>query len=213
MDPTGRDHLREHLELVQDLLPSPPNEPSTSSSTSGNAANRVVTVNDLKHRNCWICAEGDDDDDDEQDTQDSSTANIIPTNSNRSSCKKKKRSKRLRNFVHPCVCTLVAHESCLLTWIHQKSTPTNPIVSCPQCSSPFLLRSPKPWTLKSFEWMDKNWNSRILPRLVIAGGVGLIWSGFCWYGKWAVRAWMGGKASKNVLARSWSKRVSRSSSF
>lgn len=66
-------------------------------------------------------------------------------------------------FVHPCNCTLIAHESCLLTWIasqqqskgerdpgallsdiccyagSQTEIPIPPPVLCPQCKAEFLI--------------------------------------------------------------------------
>lgn len=43
-------------------------------------------------------------------------------------------------WVNPCQCTLVSHEQCLLDWIaeNQKMTPLKK-VTCPQCSSSYLL--------------------------------------------------------------------------
>jgi hypothetical protein len=43
-------------------------------------------------------------------------------------------------WVHPCQCSLVSHEQCLLDWIaeNQKITPLKK-VSCPQCASSYVL--------------------------------------------------------------------------
>jgi hypothetical protein len=43
-------------------------------------------------------------------------------------------------WVNPCQCSLVSHEQCLLDWIaeNQKMTPLKK-VTCPQCSSSYLL--------------------------------------------------------------------------
>lgn len=43
-------------------------------------------------------------------------------------------------WVNPCQCSLVSHEQCLLDWIaeNQKNTPLKK-VSCPQCSSSYVL--------------------------------------------------------------------------
>lgn len=76
-------------------------------------------------------------------------------------------------FVHPCNCTLIAHEACLLTWIASQQqtkgdrdpgelarpfaanlaadtadTPTSvsvpPAVCCPQCKAEFLIDEVRP---------------------------------------------------------------------
>ncbi|KAI5122669.1 hypothetical protein M0805_007929 [Coniferiporia weirii] len=57
-----------------------------------------------------------------------------------------------RRWVHPCKCTLVAHERCLLDWI--RASENNPdkasasILKCPQCSHRYELESHNPLVLK-----------------------------------------------------------------
>lgn len=57
-----------------------------------------------------------------------------------------------RRWVHPCNCTLIAHEQCLLEWI--RASETNPdkspsgILKCPQCGSKYELDSKTPFVLR-----------------------------------------------------------------
>ena len=56
-----------------------------------------------------------------------------------------------RQWVHPCKCTLIAHEDCLLEWIRaSESNPdrsTNNFLKCPQCGSKYELESKDPLAL------------------------------------------------------------------
>lgn len=56
-----------------------------------------------------------------------------------------------RAWTHPCRCTLVAHEACLLQWIQssQQSRSRAPnALKCPQCGSPYVLESDNPLALR-----------------------------------------------------------------
>lgn len=54
--------------------------------------------------------------------------------------------------MHPCKCSLVAHEECLLDWI--KAAEANPdksmasVLKCPQCGSKYGLDSKNPLILR-----------------------------------------------------------------
>ncbi|CAE7069940.1 unnamed protein product [Rhizoctonia solani] len=78
------------------------------------------TVYDLQKRTCWICMEEE-------------THPITPSDKPR--------------WIHPCKCTLIAHEMCLLTWISESTAPggttsTN-ATCCPQCKTPYKIISNK----------------------------------------------------------------------
>ncbi|KAB5590940.1 RINGv domain containing protein [Ceratobasidium theobromae] len=80
----------------------------------------IPTVYDLKTRICWICMEEE-------------SHPITPSDKPR--------------WIHPCKCTLVAHEICLLTWISESTAPggqtsTN-ATCCPQCKTPYQIVSNK----------------------------------------------------------------------
>jgi hypothetical protein len=56
-----------------------------------------------------------------------------------------------RTWTHPCKCTLVAHESCLLQWIQtsQGNASRAPnALKCPQCASTYELESDNPIILR-----------------------------------------------------------------
>jgi hypothetical protein len=59
-----------------------------------------------------------------------------------------------RPWTHPCNCTLIAHESCLLHWIQtsqqDRSRAANAL-KCPQCSAMYELESENPFILRFLE--------------------------------------------------------------
>lgn len=99
-------------------------------------------------------------------------------------------------FIHPCNCTLVCHESCLLEWIHQQHLqPTAQLpVKCPQCLHVYRLVTEKTVLLRFFERM-----SHFASFALATGVVGAGFSGACAvaysYGKLALRAWVGNEAA------------------
>ncbi|KAH8112084.1 hypothetical protein DFH11DRAFT_1728903 [Phellopilus nigrolimitatus] len=86
---------------------------------------RAPTVNDLRIKSCYICTEEEEHD---------------------------KPSNPPRRWVHPCKCSLVAHEQCLLEWI--RTSENNPeklasnILKCPQCGERYVMESNNPFVLK-----------------------------------------------------------------
>ncbi|ELU39037.1 RINGv domain-containing protein [Rhizoctonia solani AG-1 IA] len=78
------------------------------------------TVYDLQKRTCWICMEEE-------------THPITPSDKPR--------------WIHPCKCTLIAHEICLLTWISESTAPGGSTSAnatcCPQCKTPYQIISNK----------------------------------------------------------------------
>ncbi|EPQ55892.1 hypothetical protein GLOTRDRAFT_76123 [Gloeophyllum trabeum ATCC 11539] len=96
-------------------------------------AARVPGVDDLRVKLCYICRE------EEQYDQPESQQNKSV-------------------WVHPCNCTLVAHESCLLEWI--KTAQQNPAraenaLKCPQCGAEYELESNNPPLLRLMEAVNK----------------------------------------------------------
>ncbi|EKM52705.1 uncharacterized protein PHACADRAFT_261299 [Phanerochaete carnosa HHB-10118-sp] len=85
---------------------------------------RVPTIDDLRVKLCWICR------DEEYHDQPS--------------------EPRVQ-WVHPCRCTLIAHESCLLNWIRsaQQDASRSPnALKCPQCGARYEIRSENPFPLR-----------------------------------------------------------------
>lgn len=118
-----QEHDDQHRDLVRDLLPSPPPSPPrrtssfswlTGAAAAGTSAmlgrqqqqqasphaSRQITVHDLKNKVCWICQDGEEDEVQSQQQQQQhqgGSTHPLP--------------RRKRRFVHPCKCTLVAHEA------------------------------------------------------------------------------------------------------
>ncbi|GAC98681.1 hypothetical protein PHSY_006275 [Pseudozyma hubeiensis SY62] len=211
--------------LESDLIPSPPasshglsaSDPSSAAVSSANVDGsarvyrfpsdlpprfagssadpdpneRVVTVRDLRSKSCWICSEDDEDPMPSQGQGLSGEAPATP-------------STRPKRFVHPCNCTLVAHESCLLRWIDQskRNHPLQNQVTCPQCKAPYILINNKTTLLKIFEFFDKL-VTRIEPigAFSILGGSVLV--ACTAYGSVAIRMVLGKDAARRALASPW----------
>jgi len=111
---------------VRDLLNSPPSSSrGTRRSTTSTSIQPQVTTADLKSKNCWICSEDEVEEEEEEEEegenveseQAQSGPSSRPDNSRARSRStgtgsKQKGSKvdKRHGFVHPCHCTLVAHE-------------------------------------------------------------------------------------------------------
>lgn len=87
-------------------FPSQPNASASSRSSPPRASplHTTVTVADLRTKSCWICSE--EDEDRPTFAQSSSSAEGLPGTQRRETPVRGR-----RRFVHPCRCTLVAHES------------------------------------------------------------------------------------------------------
>ncbi|CAO1616077.1 unnamed protein product [Parajaminaea phylloscopi] len=190
--------------LVRDLLPSPPIYDSDGTRVQAFRRDPVM-VGDLKNRVCWICQDGDEDE--AQPTTDDEAASASGSGSRTGSTgrqegSKQARSRRRRRFVHPCKCTLIAHESCLLRWIYRKATPTRPMVSCPQCAHPYTIYSPKPLSLRSLEKLDK-----AIGSVTRVGGAGLVVGGVATccatYSYFLLEKWMGKAVAGKILGPGW----------
>ncbi|KAG2357741.1 hypothetical protein BDR07DRAFT_1452965 [Suillus spraguei] len=95
------------------------------------AQRRVPTISDLRVKLCYICREEERYDAPEDPP---------------------------RAWTHPCKCTLVAHESCLLQWIQtsQQNLSRAPnALKCPQCSSVYELESENPLILRILDTANK----------------------------------------------------------
>ncbi|CCM05904.1 uncharacterized protein FIBRA_08142 [Fibroporia radiculosa] len=134
---------------------------------------RIPTVDDLRVKLCFICREEERFDNIEEPQ---------------------------RAWTHPCSCTLVAHESCLLQWIkaaQQDASRAKNALKCPQCGSSYELESDNPFILRLLD--NVNTSLSIVGKIVSAAGlVGIVISfGFgiyivCTsYGAYAVREFLG----------------------
>ncbi|MCO5598690.1 hypothetical protein L7F22_052788 [Adiantum nelumboides] len=173
------------------LLPSPPRSPpraipnpyagfsqtSQNTNISSESNIKIITVNDVKNRNCWICSDGD---------ADEAELGGPP-----------------RKWIHPCKCSLMAHEECLLTWIRTRRTrdPKKPI-QCPQCSHIYGILEQKPGLLRLFESGNKLLRDALpIATAGVVGGSVLVAATA--YGCAAIRLWVGKDAAGRVLGGKW----------
>lgn len=133
----------------------------------------VPTIDDLRVKLCYICRE--------EETYD-------------------KPEDPPRVWTHPCNCTLVAHESCLLHWI--KAAQQNPdraanALKCPQCGAHYELDSYNPRPLRLLDAINRGL-SRV-GKIVTITCVGIttvsfggaLYVVFTSYGVYAVRCFLG----------------------
>ncbi|KAF7326685.1 Translation initiation factor eIF2 gamma subunit [Mycena venus] len=129
-------------------------------------SDRPPTIADLRVKLCYICR------DEERD------ATAPP-----------------RAWVHPCTCTLIAHESCLLEWI-KSSEGTGRESSarqCPQCKTQYEVESNNPIVLKFLRAIDKN-VARADIGFYLAGiyfAIRAVYRAQINYGAWALRKYIG----------------------
>ncbi|KAH9852886.1 hypothetical protein C2E23DRAFT_885258 [Lenzites betulinus] len=134
---------------------------------------RVPTVNDLRIKLCYICREEERYDSPEDPP---------------------------RAWTHPCSCTLVAHESCLLQWIkssQQDSARKGNALKCPQCGAQYELESDNPLLLQLLNAVNGVLSAVGKTATVVGFGATIISFGFTIYvvstsyGVFAVKEFLG----------------------
>ena len=94
-----------------------------------------------------------------------------------------------KRWVHPCNCTLVAHEHCLLDWISvSENTPrkdSSSVLKCAQCGGKYELESDSPAILRIMKSVKGFLSTTGVGVTVIAStttvvsmGVGMLYSNF-----------------------------------
>ncbi|KAJ7042900.1 hypothetical protein C8F04DRAFT_56381 [Mycena alexandri] len=137
-------------------------------------SDRPPTLADLRVKLCYICREEEND------------ATVPPI-----------------AWVHPCSCTLVAHESCLLEWI-KSSEGTGRESSarqCPQCKTQYEVESKNPAVLKFLRSIDKNL-ARADLGFYLAGFyfvIRALYRAHIGYGAWALRKYIGDEMFELLL--------------
>ncbi|KAH6912088.1 hypothetical protein BKA70DRAFT_1422813 [Coprinopsis sp. MPI-PUGE-AT-0042] len=130
---------------------------------------QAPTVNDLRVKLCYIC-------------QDEELYN--------------EPSQPPKAWVHPCNCTLVAHEECLLKWI-QASKTSKQSLECPQCKAKYVIESDRPLIYQLLDAGNQTLNTVGTFTLVagVAAVCGLIGTSVyivcTGYGAWAVEKFVG----------------------
>ncbi|KAJ7730679.1 hypothetical protein DFH07DRAFT_848500 [Mycena maculata] len=100
-----------------------------------------------------------------------------------------------RAWVHPCTCTLVAHESCLLEWIKSSEGTGREAGArqCPQCKTPYEVESKNPTVLRFLRSIDKTLDKSDLV-FYLAGFYFVaraVYKAHIRYGAWALRKYVG----------------------
>ncbi|KZT36226.1 hypothetical protein SISSUDRAFT_1130502 [Sistotremastrum suecicum HHB10207 ss-3] len=162
---------------------------------------RPPTIDDLRSLECFVCRE--------EETRDPSASTSHDT------------TAVTRKWVHPCSCSLVAHESCLLHWIArapQNVSSATPVPvnrsaasRCPQCRTKYVIESENPLILKVMEWTDGICNrlGRVVTVSSIVGlGVGAgsgLYALFTIYGEHAAQMFLGTEAYQLLLSTNYNK--------
>ncbi|TFK72383.1 hypothetical protein BDN72DRAFT_894884 [Pluteus cervinus] len=137
--------------------------------------NRVPTIDDLRVKLCYICREEEGPEQDQP-------------------------AGPPKQWIHPCRCTLVAHETCLLQWIQSAERDASRApnaLKCPQCSSQYQMQSKNPFVLRLMKKLNGTglWMGRWFLLGSAAGIIVVVGSGFfvmmTAYGAWAVRQFIG----------------------
>ncbi|KAF7978193.1 hypothetical protein HWV62_1406 [Athelia sp. TMB] len=135
---------------------------------------RVPTIDDLRVKLCYICREEERYDNPEDPP---------------------------RQWTHPCHCTLVAHQSCLLEWIQtsQADAARAPnALKCPQCAAKYEIDSYNPVPLRILDAGNKVLS--VMGRMVTAAGLGAVLVSFG-TGVYIISTAYGAYALKEILGK------------
>ena len=126
------------------------------------------TVEQLSSKTCFICYEDE-------------------TDENRTG----------KKWIHPCKCSLIAHEDCLLSWITVSKPKTSKQipVACPQCNTPYTINQVDYPLLNLVERVEDVW-ARNVSKLLMVGLSAGAWTLLSWYGIWAFRMFAGSKVTE-----------------
>lgn len=142
----------------------------------------VPTVDDLRVKMCYICREEERYD--------------VPTQAK-------------TKWTHPCQCTLIAHESCLLHWIQssqENQSRVEKAFKCPQCGSDYEIESDNPLLLRIMNKLNGMLTRTGKIATLVGMGTTLLTFGTCLYvlcttyGAWAVREFLGPEMFDLILS-------------
>jgi len=104
-------------------------------------------------------------------------------------------------WVHPCNCTLIAHEACLLNWIQsaqQDPSRKTKALKCPQCAATYELQSDNPSVLRLLN--NLNGTFSLAGKVIFACGVaGAVLS--CGFGLYILLTSYGAHAVQDFLGK------------
>ncbi|KAF8583391.1 hypothetical protein K439DRAFT_1661275 [Ramaria rubella] len=107
-----------------------------------------------------------------------------------------------RTWVHPCSCTLIAHQDCLLEWIKESQVQPSRrenALKCPQCNTRYIIDSRNPLLLRLMDRVDRfaSQCGKYATLGIVAGVVvtfaGSVFGLCMFYGAHAVRVFVGDK--------------------
>ncbi|KAF9481588.1 hypothetical protein BDN70DRAFT_854759 [Pholiota conissans] len=144
---------------------------------------RVPTVKDLRVKLCYICREEERADDPPSDDPP-------------------------REWTHPCNCTLIAHEQCLLRWIQTSQSTASRApnaLKCPQCGTAYEMESKNTIVLRGLALGNKVLQ-RLGRYLTVAGVASVVavigtsvYACLTAYGAWAVKKFIGDEMFNLIL--------------
>ncbi|KDQ16912.1 hypothetical protein BOTBODRAFT_144280 [Botryobasidium botryosum FD-172 SS1] len=150
--------------------------PTSIPASSNWPHDRPPTLDDLRVKLCWICREEERFGIDEQPNPP-------------------------RRWVHPCTCTLVAHESCLLKWMSTKSSNASDSVKCPQCATEYTVKSNKTRSLIVLRFLNAAYSTGAKYVIIGAFAYGIhVCSAL--YGAHALRTFLGNDFANMILSDS-----------
>lgn len=138
------------------------------------------TLDQIATKTCFICY-GDS----SEDVQSNSTSTSTPASASK------------RKWIHPCKCSLVAHEDCLLHWVQisKPSASKTAPVSCPQCNTPYTMHQLDFPILNFIESIEAIWTRNVSKLLMVGIGMGG-WTLLGLYGMWSIRQLAGDRLSE-----------------
>ncbi|PFH47626.1 hypothetical protein AMATHDRAFT_42818 [Amanita thiersii Skay4041] len=169
---------------------------------------RVPTVDDLRVKLCYICRE-EERYEDQPPADDSSTTDQTtplaptpapPSTTTTTTTTTAAPTTQRQAWTHPCNCTLIAHEQCLLKWIQTSQATSSRApnaLKCPQCGAKYELESKRPVILKILAAGNRTLQQmgRLFTLFSVATFIGVMGSGvyiICTgYGAWAIRKFIG----------------------
>ncbi|KIX03296.1 uncharacterized protein Z518_06848 [Rhinocladiella mackenziei CBS 650.93] len=113
----------------------------------------------------------------------------------------------------PCLCSLTAHEACLLDWVADIENPKNDKrksshqILCPQCKSEIKVVRPKSYVVDGYRAMDRALGRMVLPCIAMSL-LGTVYVGAWVHGFYSVFLVFGEKEARRIFQeamvhRSW----------
>ncbi|GAA5978667.1 hypothetical protein JCM11641_002806 [Rhodosporidiobolus odoratus] len=103
-------------------------------------------------------------------------------------------------LLHVCNCTLLAHSTCLLTWLQQRQQSQAASPRCPVCAAPILIVEDQSQALRLYRKVR-----RLADKVSLAAAVGAVgasgWFIAAAYGAYVVKVFMGEQVARALLSR------------